>query len=137
MAEAYFRHLGALNNRREIEATSAGLSAIDGCDASTMAMETIGFEGLSLRNFKSARVDDNAIKNASIIVGMTNEHVRDIVCLFPHSKSKTYTLLSFLGSNGDIHDPYGGSYQEFRECLDQMKPALDALLDYLTPYFSN
>ena len=131
MAEVYFRNLCIQNSLHQILVVSAGLSAIEGCSASKMAQTTIEVAGLSLANFKSTIVDDGAVRQASIVVGMTNEHARDIICLFPHSQNKTYTLLSFLGSSRDIQDPYGGSEGTFRECFDRMKPGLDALVDHV------
>ena len=132
MAEVYFQHLCKQSDLHGISVTSAGLHTRNGDDASQWAKKTIESEGLLLQNFKSAQVSIFALKDMSIIIGMTSNHTREIIHLLPYANSKIFTLMSFLGSNEDISDPYGGNYAKFKKCFDKMKPALHALLDYVS-----
>ncbi len=136
MAEAYFRYLCEDNFFNQIAVRSAGINAIAGCDASKMAIKVMEYRGLSLNNCKSTLINDIAVRQTSIIIGMTNEHTRDIMRLFPHSKHKTRTLLSFSGSNADIRDPYGGNFETFEDCFNTMMPGLDALFKYFVSKLS-
>ena len=129
MAEVYFRHLCKQCNIDVVSVVSAGIQTTGGCNASEMAKKAMELEGLSLCDFKSTQIDEDCVRRASIIVGMTKDHVRQVVRLFPFVKDKTRTLMSFSGSTKEIHDPFGSNFNEFRECFDTMKPALHDLFE--------
>ena len=62
---------------------------------------------------------------------MSESHRRQILDLQPEARDKTQTLLSLTGRRGDVPDPIGGSIAVYTQCLETMKPALDALADRL------
>ena len=136
MAEVYCRYLCERNSIDDISIMSGGIHAVKGCKASEIAIKTIELEGLSLNDFKSSQVSGYLIGQASMVVGMTKNHVHEINSLYPDARDKTYTLLSFLGSKNDIRDPFGGSLHTFENCLNTMKPALCALLETMHPSIS-
>ena len=131
MAEVYFRHLCEQGGLDRISVTSAGIHAMTGCDASELAKKAIMLEGLSLHNFETTQIDEHLVQQASIIVGMTADHVQQITTLYPQVNDKTHVLMNFSGSREDIRDPFGRNFSKFRECLNTMKPPLHDLLDHI------
>ena len=128
MAEVYFRYLVRENSQEVVTIQSAGIFGVAGSKASKFAMEVVGEENLSLSKFRSQPLTEKLVKDSSIIVAMTQSHLENIIQLYPIARDKTYTLMSFIGSDRDIVDPYGGSRDTFRSCYEKMKPALNALL---------
>jgi protein arginine phosphatase len=132
MAEAYFRHLCTRACLMNITVASAGLHAIHGYQLSEAAQMLLDAEGVSLESFSSSPLDEDRVKHASIIVGMTAVHKSHMEALFPDDVHKIHTLMEFAGRDEDIEDPYGGDIHIFRECFNKMKPAIHALLDYVS-----
>ena len=54
---------------------------------------------------------------------MTQAHKQ---ILEPMAKGKVYTLMEYVGSQGDVQDPYGGDLEEYEECAQEI---YDALVD--------
>lgn len=132
MAEIYFRWLCAQRGLEEkITVDSSGVSAISGFPASELACSLLETEGLSLAAFRSKRLEPDLAAHAGLIVAMTALHKAYVDRVFPDCEPKTFTLLHFLGGDGDIADPYGGSMEVYIQCLEHMKPALHALLDFV------
>ncbi len=127
MAEGYFRYLCRQKGLNHIQISSAGIYAQTGSDCSPHVQTLLRAEAQPLTTFQSTQIDLEITTSATQIFTMTNEHQQQILSLFPHTRHKTQTLLSLIGSTADIQDPYGGDLTRFFACFHKMKPALDAL----------
>ena len=136
MAEVYFKYILGNSNRTKFIVKSGGIYAEEGSTASEFAKRVILSEGLSLENFKSKSLEKISPETATLIVGMTAGHVAHVNRLYPKLEERTHSLMTFLGRKEDISDPYGGSVGDFFDCFLLMKPALEALLDYLKRNFN-
>ena len=128
MAETWFRHL-VEDADLDITVHSAGTHGIDGDSASNQARLAVADEGLSLEGFRSSGLTAGKAADADLIIGMTQSHLNQLKMLDPDLADKACTLLSLTGSDADISDPFGMDTAVYKNCLKQMKPALQALLE--------
>jgi protein-tyrosine phosphatase len=105
---------------------SAGVAAGDGAPASAMAAAALGTDALA--NFRSTALTADRVAEADRIITMTTAHREHVIRRFPEAAERTRNLLSLLGDDGDISDPFGGDLREYRSCLAHMTPALEALV---------
>lgn len=52
--------------------------------------------GIDLTAHRSSRITANEVHDADLVLGMTREHVREIVGMSPDAWAKTYTLRDFV-----------------------------------------
>lgn len=127
MAEAVFRQLVEDAGCPDITVRSAGVSAPDGMPATPQACFAASLEGADLTSHRSQPLDDALVARANHIVTMTHSHLQTVRALYPDAAGKTSLLLSHIGRDEDIPDPIGGTSEDYVRCLQQMKPALNAL----------
>jgi protein-tyrosine phosphatase len=130
MAAAWFHHLCKERGIGHIEVDSAGLATRPRDSVSAKAREVLAENGLIPLRLRSQLLQAKLVWSADLIMTMTGQHHELLVSRFPMATKKTRPLLTALGpGRGDVFDPYGGSLNNYRQCLDMMKPALEALLD--------
>jgi len=78
-------------------------------------------------------VRDELINEVDLVLTMTEHHKMRICERFPPARGKTEALLSFVGEQGDIDDPFGGSLEEYRECARRLWEAVNRIIVHLTP----
>lgn len=131
MAEAY---LVDACRRRGIDACvnvcSAGIIA-GGGSISEYSHVVLDSEGVQAPPGQSCRLTAQMVDESDMIVTMTAAHKAAVEDGFPAARGKTQTLLSVIDSDADVSDPVGGSIREYQDCLDRMKPAIEALADWM------
>ena len=76
-----------------------------GAPVPELGVDIMAERGIDLRGHRSEPVTVNTIAAADIILGMTREHVRDIVDLAPEAWFKTFTLKDFIRRAGPAGTP--------------------------------
>ena len=127
MAEVYFRTLCEQYGVEGLEASSAGLLAVDGNPMSEEAAEILAARGIAPANFGTTKLTADRVRTATRIVAMTKRHCEQILATFADADGKVITLMSCLGSSEDVSDPFGGAADEYASCFETMRPALDRL----------
>jgi protein-tyrosine phosphatase len=128
MAAAYLAHLcrnSAPPHRMRIH--SAGVAAMDGMPVASEARYTLEHAGITPPETCSHALTEQMVRRADLIVAMTQSHARQILKRFPGAAGKVRLLLSYTGCRDDVPDPYGGSHEVYRRCLEHMAPAIKAL----------
>lgn len=131
MAEALFRHCCDARGVAGVVCQSAGISACVGAPMSPPARVALGAARLRQASTESQALSRELVQWADLIVTMTVAQRRAVVALFPEAKARTRTLLSFQGDDADVDDPFGGDVDEYVACLERMRPALWALVQWL------
>lgn len=127
MAEAIARQKAEkLNIHAEFH--SAGIYAIKGDAASSNAVAVMREMGINLRNHVAVPVSAHIINSSDIILTMTKGQKATLSSIFPESASKIYTLLEYIGENGDVMDPFGGDLNTYRKCSQKIAAAIDKLI---------
>lgn len=114
---------------REIEISSAGIWAVPGDEASPQAVEAMKECGINLAGHRARRIDVKLIEDADIILAMTESHKRNLLSICPYAKHKIFTLKEYVGGEGDIKDPFGGSVEVYKECAKELKEYIDKAID--------
>ena len=130
MAAAYFQHLCEAADI-DVSVESVGLAALDGEPMSEAAAKTLNHEGVDTPTSRSRQLTDDHVAAADLIVTMTHAHLAQLQHSTVAAPEKTFTLMSFVDSKSNVDDPFGGSVDEYSQCLTTMKPALDALLEHI------
>ncbi len=128
MAEAYLKDLVQKAGLKNITVSSAGTSADDGTCASSHTISTMKEYGIDMHSHKSSPLSPEKIRDADIIVAMTQNHRMCIGGIEPKALHKTRLLLEYADRTGqDISDPFGSGRNVYGLCFEEMKPALDNL----------
>ena len=127
MAEGYFRYLCQKNNTKKIDVKSAGVWAVDGCPASEEALFVLRKFDIDFSGHRSQKITISLLEWADIVVVMTHSHIDEISRQFPSCDKEVVRLKNFAEDKGDVVDPIGEAFFEYKECFLDMKKALDNL----------
>ena len=132
MAAARFRQLGIEAGLRDLDVQSAGVAAGAGLPVTPQARFALFQKGITLPETSASQtLTPELVRAADLIVVMTRGHQGSVISRYPEAAAKTRMLLSFIGSNAGVEDPFGGDSELYVACLDAMEPALKALVQQL------
>jgi len=86
--------------------SSAGLLT-EGEPATDTAVDTLAERGIEIDEHRSRRISSDLLGGADLIVGMTREHVREVVVLRPDLYDRTFTLKELV-RRGRVAGPRAG-----------------------------
>lgn len=123
MCAALYNHKYAgLTSHAESAGLRASGDAISyGAVGALLAYGVKPSEENDFQNHISVSVNEEMIKNASLIVGVSSSHAIALLTLFPSYASK---ITSF---SDDIPDPYGMGDKTYRACLKRIDSALEKM----------
>lgn len=133
MAAAYLEHkLKELGKASDYQISSAGLKVRHGASVCQGAREALAELGLKPLHIGAVLLSYKQAHPADLIV-CTTEEVRDAVLdQFRFAERKTVLLLPMAGGNKrNVFEPRQNSVELNRQCLEMMKPALDAIAQRL------
>ena len=107
----------------EVSVRSCGVFASRNSGASPEAMEVMSRRGADLSGHRTQPLTAELIRQADHIYVMTEKHLERVVEIVPSAKDRCRLL-----SDGDIHDPIGGSIEVYAECADRIEASLRARL---------
>lgn len=113
----------AVENDIDILIESAGIFATIGERASNEAIKALEEMGIDLTYHRSKPVSEDLVEKSDLILTMTEGHKKILESMAPE---KIYSIMEYIGKDGDICDPYGGDLDEYRETATQI---YDALVD--------
>jgi len=124
MAEYYFNsQMKKLGRDGEIIAESCGLCAETGSCMSANAQKVLALNNISENiNHKSRQINENIVKEAEIIYGITIHHELRLKEEFPEHKNKIFVMPE------DVGDPYGGSLEVYEKCFENIKKSVDIII---------
>ena len=124
MAEAVFNSM-ATEKSIEFIADSCGLYA-DGTSYITENAKNALLEiGIECEHV-SKPLSEKMLAEADYILGITNDHARAVISMFPQYSKKVYAFPL------DITDPYGGDISVYKECLKQIQKGVDSIVNSLS-----
>lgn len=137
MAEALL--LDIIKDRTELSgsytAQSAGVYAYEGDPASKEAVRVMKDEfGIDIASHRAKVLDDKDIREAYLILSMTERHRQMILDVYPEAADKLYTLYGFINKHTgkDIRDPYGLDYAAYKECALEIESILIDIIEQLS-----
>lgn len=131
MAEYYFNKLIAedgLDHR--IYAESAGTWAVEGMPAAENTRLVCAENGLDVSAHRSRPISPTMVKEADLILCMTEEHKNDLCHIFPQYSAKIFTLREYANhrEGGSILDPYGREIVHYRQTFQQIAAEIDRIV---------
>ncbi|MCX5678782.1 MAG: low molecular weight protein arginine phosphatase [Candidatus Omnitrophica bacterium] len=137
MAEAILRKRLDELGKKEIEAHSAGIRALNGLSPSEETIEVMKEEGVDVSGFRTKNITVDMIKKADLILAMEDAHKDEILALAPAARSKTYLLKEYGSSHAfnsrghGIDDPIGKHVEEYRIIRDEIKREIERFVGKL------
>ncbi len=131
MAESLLRKwLGA---KSLWEVASAGVSAMDGQQASDGAIQVMQEKKLNVATHRSRKATAAYIDDTDLIVVMTEAHKRAILKRFSRLEGRVVLLNAFspVHPGEDVPDPFGMSLDVYRSIRDEIDAAMPDLVLYL------
>lgn len=130
MAEALLRHIATSRpGLNHVDVASAGTIALDGSRPISACLAALRERfGLDMSAHRARRIRQDT--EAEIILTMDPEVTRHVRALSP--KGEVQLLGDYAGSPGEIvEDPYGGSDDEYKACVEQLGRLVTAVADRL------
>lgn len=146
MAEAFFNDLVQKDDilRNKYHAVSAGISTIDGIEASANAQSIMDSEWqIDISTHRSCYVSSENVGEAFLILTMSQTHKEFLLENFPDASGKTCVLKEYIydpqksggeegqAQNPEISDPYGLPLEVYKDCANELLEAIKALIDKL------
>ena len=138
MAEYIMNEMLAENGLSdEYCAFSAGISTIDGLEASNGSINACRRMGLDLSSHKSTMVTDRLINDSDIILAMGSSHKTALAGYYGECKDRLFTLGEYASmcdgnvAARDIGDPYMMSDEVYMKVCDEIAAYLNVIINYL------
>ena len=116
MAEGALRVLLEQQRSGEFVVKSAGVSAANGFPATMYAIEAAKIWSCDLSGHKSQMLSRTLIDEADLILGMTSEHVKEILRQVPDARNRTFLFKNFPDSRAKgepVEDPIGQELEKY------------------------
>ena len=126
IAEAIFKKL---NTDDKYRASSAGISVVPGSIATNSSVELVN-KGLAfdIRNREAVQIKKSLLEDSDLVLTMTDYSKEYIKEYYPNYKGKTFTLTEYVGVNGEVLDPYGGTNTMYEKTYKQLNGLVSLLL---------
>jgi len=117
---------------REIEFSSAGVSAVEGIPASALAIQVAEEHGVDLSQHRTRLLTKRLVREADLIVVMAQKHKKTVGALEPAALAYTYSITDFCGSvEGDVPDPIGPDPEAYRRVYSTLETCLMGMREKL------
>ena len=118
-----------------ISVSSAGIFANPGNIPEPFAVQVAREAGVDISSHRARLVNNDNLSWADIVLVMESGQREFISMAFPHHSAKVVLLGNFNHSQageGEIADPYGFSLEIHRTCFEEIRKAIDGLIQFLS-----
>lgn len=120
LAEAMLQRLLQEGGPEGVVAESAGTGAFEGAPASEGAYLVALEEGLDLSAHRARLLTAELVRSADLILTMSQGHLRRVRELGGAGKAMLLGEYATGGGSEEVHDPFGGGVQHYREAYGQL-----------------
>ena len=99
---------------------SAGTHAPILQSATALAQRVMEERGLDLSGHRSKRVDRRVMLSFNLILVMEPMHLDMLMANYPDLSERIHLLTAVAGESGAVHDPVGGSLEQYRAIADRL-----------------
>ena len=134
-AEGLFKKLVLQQEGKAFFTQSAGLMALPGNAATTLAQRVAQEYGVDLSDHKAKPVTEDWIDWSDLILVMEKSHETGLLSYFPKASEKVRLLryyARFGSKTRGVADPYGLNYDAYRFCFLDIEDAVTGLVEYLS-----
>ena len=130
-AEILMRSKMKTRKREGFQILSRGSVVLFPEPANQKITELACLQGLSLEGYRAMALEGNEFSERTLILAFTASCKQKVYERFPNA-SNVYTIREFVGEQGDIRLPLGGSLEEYDNVCKVVDRVLDSLLEKLT-----
>lgn len=116
MAEAIYKNL---DRESDVKVLSRGLVVLFSEPINPKADVVLRKHDLETSNHVSRGLKASDIDDKTLILTMTEAHKSKIIDDYPRAMN-VFTITEYVGEEGDVVDPYGGSLVEYEECYVEL-----------------
>ncbi|MCF2857422.1 low molecular weight phosphotyrosine protein phosphatase [Pseudoalteromonas sp. SMS1] len=113
-----------------IKVSSAGLTALEGKEADSLAKELASAKNVDMSPHRGRQISTSLVNSNSLILVMEQRHLQDLCARYPEARGKTFLLGKWLGDK-EIPDPYRQSREAFEHVYELIEGACSAWQKYL------
>ena len=129
MAETIFNQVCNIDG---LESFSAGVSISVGSFTSKNASKLlIDRLGRDISKRVAVQLDGKLIKDANLILAMSNSVKQHAISYFEVPKNVTYTLNEYVDAIGEVCDPYGEDLSIYKKTYEQLEYLINLLISKL------
>ncbi len=113
--------------------TSAGIAPIPGMNTAPGTVRVLREEGIEAADHRARRLTSGEVREACRVLVMEERQRAEVSRIAGCCEEKIRHLNEFLnGREKDISDPFGHSLEVYAECRDNIKKALEKLLNKIS-----
>ena len=134
-AEGLLKKLVQKKGLNDIVIDSAGLLALPGNNATSLAQRVSAEYDVDLSDHISKSVKEDIVNRSDFILVMENSHAKDLLYAFPEAEDKVFLIRRFARFGSEdrgIADPYGLNYEAYRFCFLDIQDGVSGLTEYLS-----
>lgn len=133
MAQAIFNDICAKRNL-DMHAFSAGVATVDGLTAAKHAVDTMAQYGLDITSHRTRFLPSVNLSNYDLFVTMNYDQAtlveslgvpRDMIYVLHKTPTDKYDI------EVGIADPFGGDMAAYKKCVEDLKSAINELIEKL------
>jgi protein-tyrosine-phosphatase len=129
MAEAIASDYGA-REKIDVRVTSAGMSALEGHEATELTRSALADIGLSIDDHRARQLTRELVDSASLVITATTRQRNDLQHFFKSDQSKIVSFNELTGL-GDLTDPYGSGPDAFSKIASLLRRGMPAIFSAL------
>lgn len=118
------------------QTASAGTWARDGYPAARESQEILASQGIDLSRHRSRMVNDGLLKGADLVLVMEQGHKEALRYEFPAYKDRIFLLSEMSSFASDVHDPVGGTRQDFMDTIRDIEQLIEQGFPRITELLS-
>lgn len=126
------QQMAQASNGAEWVIESAGTWAAKARPAHVQMCAVSAEVGLDLSQHRSRNVEDLALTDYDLILTMEQSHKEALQIEFPATRPYVYQLTEMVGLRYDIVDPIGGTLEDFRNTVAELKRVINFGLPQIT-----
>ena len=109
---------------------SAGLTALVGHEAHSMARKALGEIGLGIDDHRARQITRSLVDGATLVITATDRQRDDLRYFFRGEEKKILSFDEVTGS-GELVDPFGGGPAAFAETVTRLREGMPAIVRLL------
>ncbi|HET9341654.1 MAG TPA: hypothetical protein VFO25_01900 [Candidatus Eremiobacteraceae bacterium] len=120
----------ARRDRVKARVSSAGMSALEGHEATELTREALANIGLAIDDHRARQLTRELVIDAALVVTATNRQRTDLRHFFRADQAKIVSFDDVTGL-GDLTDPYGSGPDAFARTASLLKQGMPAIFSAL------
>lgn len=124
----------AKDENKDIEVFSSGIFAENGDCSTNEAIEVMKDYDIDLSKHRATNIKSSNIEDMDLILCATLSHKYGVIKMYPHLKSKVFTIKEYVNESSDdidVKDPWGCNIVVYKNCSQELKYYIEKIFKKL------